>query len=214
MVLQLSRLSFPLAIFLFLHIIPSSYSQTKSYKKKEAVIKIATNQGDIYVVLFDETPIHKDNFIKLAKEGFYNGTTFHRVIKNFMIQAGDPNSKEGGDEKLIGRGGPGYTLPAEIVETYRHNKGFIAAARQGDAINPQKRSSGSQFYIVQAEKGAHHLDGSYSIFGKVIQGIEVVDKIAGLEVSSYNRPKLPVKIELEVIELKPKKLVKKFGYVK
>lgn len=191
-----------------------SIAQKKSNNKKEPIVKISTQQGDIFIVLFDDTPIHKDNFIKLAKEGFYNGTTFHRVIKDFMIQAGDPNSKEGGDENMIGRGGPGYTLPAEIIDSYEHDKGYLAAARQGDAVNPQRRSSGSQFYIVHAENGAHHLDGAYTIFGKVIQGIEVVDKIAAVEVNTNKQPKESVPIELEVVELKPKKLAKRFGFIK
>jgi cyclophilin family peptidyl-prolyl cis-trans isomerase len=113
--------------------------------------KISTEYGDIYVKLYDETPKHKENFLKLAQEGFYDGTTFHRVIKDFMIQGGDPNTKEGGTGQP-GTGGPGYTLPREIVPKYFHKKGALAAARQGDQVNPQWESSGSQFYLVQGKK--------------------------------------------------------------
>ncbi len=187
---------------------PKSTSLKKG--KKEPIVKLSTSFGDIYLMLFDETPIHKDNFVKLVKEGFYNGTSFHRVINGFMIQAGDPNSKEGGDENQIGKGGPGYTLPSEIVENFKHSKGYLAAARQADIVNPEKRSSGSQFYIVQGENGAHHLDGEYTIFGKVIEGMDVIDKIAGVEVNNKKRPKEAIFISAEVIEFKSKKLAKKF----
>lgn len=113
--------------------------------------KISTEYGDIFVKLYDETPKHKENFTKLAEEGFYNGTTFHRVIKDFMIQGGDPNTKEGGTGQP-GTGGPGYTLPREISPKFFHHKGALAAARQPDQVNPQWESSGSQFYLVQGRK--------------------------------------------------------------
>jgi peptidyl-prolyl cis-trans isomerase B (cyclophilin B) len=112
-------------------------------------VKIQTALGTMVVKLYDETPIHRDNFLKLAAEGYYDGTTFHRVIKSFMIQGGDPNTKHAATADMAGTGGPGYTLEAEIRPELFHKKGALAAARQGDAINPQKRSSGSQFYIVQ-----------------------------------------------------------------
>ena len=104
--------------------------------------------GDIVVRLYDETPIHRDNFLKLAKEGYYDGTLFHRVIKGFMIQGGDPDSKGAPAGKMLGVGGPDYTLEAEIKEGLFHKRGALAAARQGDEVNPERRSSGSQFYIV------------------------------------------------------------------
>ena len=104
--------------------------------------------GDIIVRLYDETPIHRDNFLKLVKEGYYDGTLFHRVIKDFMIQGGDPDSKGAPAGKMLGVGGPDYTLEAEIKEGLFHKRGALAAARQGDEVNPERRSSGSQFYIV------------------------------------------------------------------
>lgn len=115
-------------------------------------VQIKTSLGDITVRLYDETPLHRDNFIKLAKEGYYNGTLFHRVIKNFMIQGGDPDSKGAAAGVQLGTGSPGYTVPAEFVyPQYFHKKGALAAARQSDQVNPEKKSSGSQFYIVTGE---------------------------------------------------------------
>ena len=114
-------------------------------------VKIITSLGDITVKLYDETPIHRDNFIKLAKEGFYNGTLFHRVIKDFMIQGGDPESKGAPKGKMLGSGDAGYTLPAEFKNELFHKRGALAAARQGDNVNPERRSSGCQFYIVWGE---------------------------------------------------------------
>ena len=111
-------------------------------------VKIQTMLGDIVVRLYDETPIHRDNFVKLAKEGYYDGTLFHRVIKDFMIQGGDPDSKGAPSGKMLGMGDPGYTLEAEIKDGLFHRRGALAAARQGDEVNPERRSSGSQFYIV------------------------------------------------------------------
>lgn len=111
-------------------------------------VKIQTTLGDITVRLYDETPLHRDNFLKLAKEGYYDGTLFHRVIKNFMIQGGDPDSKGALAGKQLGVGGPGYTIDAEIKPEFIHKRGALAAARQGDEVNPERRSSGSQFYIV------------------------------------------------------------------
>lgn len=111
-------------------------------------VKIQTSLGDIVVRLYDETPVHRDNFVKLAKDGYYDGTLFHRVIKDFMIQGGDPNSKGAPAGKRLGTGGPDYTLEAEIKDGLFHKRGALAAARQGDEVNPERRSSGSQFYIV------------------------------------------------------------------
>lgn len=111
-------------------------------------VKITTTKGDILVHLYDETPRHRDNFIKLVREGYYNGTLFHRVIRDFMIQGGDPDSKEAPADKMLGTGGPGYTIDAEILPTLFHKRGALAAARKGDEVNPERKSSGSQFYIV------------------------------------------------------------------
>jgi cyclophilin family peptidyl-prolyl cis-trans isomerase len=123
-----------------------------SAKTSEPIVLIKTRLGDIKLRLYDETPVHRDNFIKLTKEGYLDGTLFHRVIKDFMIQGGDPDSKEANSGQMLGEGGPGYTLPAEFnFPTYFHKKGAIAAAREGDQVNPEKKSAGSQFYIVQGK---------------------------------------------------------------
>ena len=116
-----------------------------------ATVQIKTTLGDITVRLYDETPLHRDNFLKLAREGYYDGTLFHRVIKNFMIQGGDPTSRGAAPSAHLGAGGPDYTIPAEFNPALIHKKGALAAARQGDEVNPEKRSSGSQFYIVTGE---------------------------------------------------------------
>lgn len=117
-----------------------------------AKVKIQTTLGDIIVRLYDETPLHRDNFIKLVKEGYYDGTLFHRVIKNFMIQGGDPESKGAPAGKMLGTGGPGYNIDAEILPKLLHKRGALAAARQGDEVNPERKSSGSQFYIVWGQQ--------------------------------------------------------------
>ena len=116
---------------------------------KETIVLIETSMGNIKIKLYDETPLHRDNFVKLVENGFYDGLQFHRVIKDFMIQGGDPESKDAPPEKQLGAGGPGYTIPAEFVyPKYFHKRGALSAARQGDQVNPKKESSGSQFYIV------------------------------------------------------------------
>ncbi len=185
------------------------------------LVLIKTNKGDITVMLYNETPIHRDNFLKLAREGFYEGRIFHRVMNNFMIQAGW--TPQGVDD-------PDYRLDAEIVEGLFHKKGALAAARQGDNVNPQRKSSGCQFYIVHGQPfqdhqldnfqqrtghtyteeqrqvyktqgGAPHLDGSYTIFGEVIKGMDVVDQIAAVETGQGNRPAKDIVIlKMEVLE--------------
>jgi len=179
--------------------------------KKEEIVTISTHLGDITILLFDETPLHKANFLKLAKSGFYDSISFHRIIKDFMIQTGDPNTKPAGDMSRIGTGGPGYTLPAEIVAHFKHDKGMLAAARLGDAVNPKRESSGSQFYIVQSAKGAHHLNGTYTIFGKVIKGIETVDKIASVQVGQGGMPLEPIYMKVTVQKVSLKKLQEEYG---
>ncbi len=129
-------------------------------------VKIQTTLGDIVVRLYDETPIHRDNFVKLVKEGYYDGTLFHRVIKDFMIQGGDPDSKGAPADKMLGVGGPDYTLEAEIKDNLFHKRGALAAARQGDHVNPERRSSGSQFYIVW---GQVYSEGQLSQFSKQLK---------------------------------------------
>ena len=243
--------------------------------QKETMLKIETTLGDIKVKLYNETPKHRDNFIKLAKEGTYNGTLFHRVIKDFMVQAGDPESKNAPKGKMLGTGDVGYTIPAEIVyPKYFHKKGALSAARQGDNVNPNKESSGCQFYIVtgkvfndstligmeqqmnenklttifnslaqkhmkeiykmrkandedglydlqeklfaQAQEeaakqpefhftkeqieayttvgGTPHLDGEYTVFGEVVDGMDIVDKIQNVKTDRSDRPEDDVKI--------------------
>lgn len=249
-------------------------------KTGEALVLIKTEFGNIKVKLYDETPGHKQNFLKLVEEGFYNDLLFHRVIENFMIQGGDPDSRGAEPGKRLGGGNPGYTIPAEFVPKYIHKKGALAAARRGGPSNPEKRSSGSQFYIVQGEVftpgkldtmemainsrakndlmkekfnaatnelnefrtnndqagfnarvaeiraeidsiwetrekfafteeqrrvyttigGYPSLDGEYTVFGEVVEGLEVIDKIAAVECDQYNRPVSDVKMEMEVVK--------------
>jgi len=241
-------------------------------------VKIQTMLGDIVVRLYDETPIHRDNFVKLAKEGYYDGTLFHRVIKDFMIQGGDPDSKGAPAGKMLGVGGPDYTLEAEIKDGLFHKRGALAAARQGDQVNPERRSSGSQFYIVwgqvynegqlrqfskqlkmqrmqdifnqlaaarkaeimqmrrernraglqelqdqlaaEAEKqaagytglseeqqriystvgGTPHLDGQYTVFGEVEQGLDVVEMIQSSATGRGDRPIDDIEMRVSVID--------------
>ena len=123
----------------------------KTDVKKQEMVVLTTEFGDMTIRLYDETPLHKENFLKLVKEGFYDDLLFHRVIQGFMVQGGDPDSKNAPEKKALGTGGPGYTVPAEFNPNLFHKKGALAAARQGDAVNPEKASSGSQFYIVQGK---------------------------------------------------------------
>lgn len=196
---------------------------------EKCLVAIETDFGNMVVQLSDATPQHRDNFIKLAEEGFYDGTLFHRVIGGFMIQGGDPASKDASPGQPLGTGGPGYTIAAEFVDSLVHLKGAIAAARTGDAVNPEKKSSGSQFYIVQgqpmtedqlnmieARKGMHYpsdirdaylevggtpfLDRDYTVFGRVIEGLEVIDKIAAVPKDGRDRPNEDVAIKVRVIK--------------
>ncbi len=163
---------------------------------EEPVFNIETTKGTIKIKLYKETPLHRDNFVKLASKGFYNGILFHRVIKDFMIQVGDPLTKDPTTNPAqYGTGGPGYTIPAEILPQYKHKKGALAAARKGDKANPNRESSGSQFYFVESEKGCSHLDGQYTIFGETLEGFEVIDAIAAEPVTApKNAPVNPIKI--------------------
>lgn len=196
----------------------------------ETMVLIETSLGNIKAKLYDTTPQHRDNFIKLAKEGFYDGTLFHRVMDGFMVQGGDPQSKTAQPGQRLGSGGPGYTIPAEIGA--KHFRGALSAARQPDQVNPQKASSGSQFYIVQngpvppaqmeqfaqqagmkgvqysqAEKdyyttygGYPSLDGGYTVFGMVTEGLDVVDRIAKVPRDNSNRPLEDISMKVSVIE--------------
>ena len=156
--------------------------------REEPEFEMVTSHGTMKIRLYGKTPQHRDNFVKLVAEKYYDGMRFHRVIEGFMIQGGDPFSRDTSMINSWGTGGPNYTIPAEFVSEYRHKKGAIAAARKGDMANPRKASSGSQFYIVQDEYGCSHLDGQYTIFGEVIEGMEVIDRIAAVATDRYDRP--------------------------
>ena len=193
------------------------------------LVEIETEFGTMVAELFNGTPLHRDNFIKLAEEGYFDGTLFHRVIAEFMIQGGDPNSKDAAAGQPLGMGGPGYTVPAEMRDSLVHVKGALSAARMGDAGNPLKASSGSQFYIVQGKvldantlsriemsKGIHYtpeqkelymsiggtpfLDREYTVFGRVIKGLDVLDKIAAVQKDPRDRPLKDVKMKIQVIK--------------
>ncbi len=279
--------------FFFLFISCNQTESTSESRTDEVAI-ITTNYGEIHLILYDETPQHKENFLKLASEGFYDSTAFHRVINQFMIQGGDPNSKD--DIPFNdGQGGPGYTIEAEIVNHLVHKKGAVAAARLGDQANPEKRSSGSQFYIVhgqpfqsmqldqflaqrnQMEKeqkvgkylqapenaqllsklqqqmqqgmqdsveaelarieqlvlqdfipvtysqeqraaygdegGTPFLDGNYTVFGEVIQGLEIVDIIAGQQTDEADRPLERIVKSIRVETMAKKDITDQYGYI-
>lgn len=193
------------------------------------LVEMETDLGTMTIQLSNATPQHRDNFLKLAEEGYFDGMLFHRVIEGFMIQGGDPDSKKAKPEQALGMGGPGYTVPAEMVDSLVHVRGALCAARQGDQVNPQKRSSGSQFYIVQgksltlaelemleARKGIRYtkaqrdaylamggtptLDREYTVFGHVVNGLDVIDKIAGTETDPRDRPKSDVKMKVRVVK--------------
>ncbi len=170
------------------------------------VFDIVTNLGTIKVRLFSDTPRHRDNFEKLALAGYYDSLLFHRVINGFMIQGGDPFTRDTSKVAEYGQGGPDYTIPAEMRDStgtplHRHSKGALAAARRGNLANPFKESSGSQFYIVQNPDNCVHLDGEYTVFGETVAGFNVIDKIAGVKTDRLDRPVNDVRI----ITIKPDK---------
>lgn len=261
-------------------------------QKTDHLVTIKTRYGDMVAILYDETPKHKENFIKLAKEHYYDSLLFHRAIQGFMIQGGDPDSRTASHSKRLGNGGPGYTLPAEFHPKFFHERGALSAARLSDAMNPEKASSGSQFYIVQGTKhresqirldqqkftralqqffqnpenksyydsintffrsgdekgyeayiaglkpviekqlgislekelspelvkayttvgGTPQLDGQYTVFGKVIKGLEVIDKIAAQPRDPNDRPLEDVRMTVTVEEMPRKKIEKQYGY--
>ncbi|MBK7889151.1 MAG: peptidylprolyl isomerase [Bacteroidetes bacterium] len=192
---------------------------------KDTLIQITTDLGTMKLKLYKETPLHRANFIKLASEGFYDSLLFHRVIKGFMIQGGDPKSKNASPGQPLGAGDVGYKIPAELVDTLYHKKGVLAAARDG---NPEKASSGCQFYIVQGKPmtaseieqaeqrmgfkmtetqkqaymtigGSPWLDRNYTVFGEVIEGLDVIDKIADVKTLPGDRPEQDVRMSVKVI---------------
>jgi len=183
-----------------------------STRGKDEVVTITTPLGAVSLILFDQTPAHKANFLKLAQSGFYNGTTFHRVIPNFMIQGGDPNSKdENPDNDGAGSFGE-KMIPAEIRPTLHHQYGAVAAARSGDNVNPSRASSPSQFYIVENKQGVPRLDGAYTVFGQVISGMDVVEKIAAQPRGPRDRPQTNVPMTMKVEKLSKKKITGRYGY--
>ncbi len=208
MIQQLSRFLF-LALLFSLASCSSLLPQRGS--RRDHLITISTPQGDMKLVLHDQTPKHKENFLKLAKEGFYNGTTFHRVIKDFMIQGGDKNSKDE-DKTNDGSGNLGYTVPAEIMADLKHVRGTVAAARMGDDVNPRRESSSSQFYIVHNPSGTPHLDLKYTVFGQVIAGDEVINQIANQLTDSRDRPVEDIRMTVRVERMPKKKITKRYGY--
>jgi cyclophilin family peptidyl-prolyl cis-trans isomerase len=278
-------------VFLTYLILSSTFSFAQK-KGKDYVVKIKTEFGEMVAILYDETPKHKANFIKLTQEHYYDSLLFHRIIEGFMIQGGDPDSKNAKPDQHLGNGGPRYTIDAEILPKYFHEKGALAAARLGDQQNPTKASSGSQFYIVdgttysaeelrlddsklnatmpkylqdpknkqvydslmafarandmkgyrsylgkiqpRVEKatgtslskeikperlqpyttigGAPHLDDNYTVFGKVIRGLEVIDKIAAQPTGEAHRPVKDIRMRVSVEEMSKKKIAKEYGY--
>lgn len=196
---------------------------------KETYILLTTEFGEMKIKLHDETPQHRDNFIKLVEEGYFDGLLFHRVISEFMIQGGDPQSRGASAQTPLGSGGPGYTIPAEFNQNLIHKKGSLSAARTSDQINPKKASSGSQFYIVQGKivsdqelnqmesrlgikyteeqrnayktlGGTPFLDMNYTVFGEVVEGLDVIDKIAAVRTNSSDRPLNDVIMQMKVIK--------------
>ena len=161
---------------------------------EEPVFNIVTNLGTMKVKLYSKTPKHRENFERLALTGYYDGLLFHRVIDGFMIQGGDPLTRDTTQVARYGTGGPDYTVPAEFIPEYKHKKGALAAARRGDAANPKKESSGSQFYIVQDERACAALDGDYTVYGETVEGLDVIDKIAKVSTNNRDLPLAPVRI--------------------
>lgn len=207
------HLRFTLALVLGLALSSSAWAAKKpSGNKREEVVVISTSLGDIRIILFKDTPLHRANFLKKAESGFYTGTTFHRVIPGFMVQGGDPNSKDS-DPSNDGQGPPNDpTIPAELAAGHRHDYGAVAAARQADFINPQRASNSSQFYIVGNHQGAHFLDGQYTVFGQVVKGQEIIDKIAAVARDGRDRPTTDLKMTVRVEKIKKKKLNRLYGY--
>lgn len=207
----------------------SASRKNSSKTMRQARVKIETDSGTIVVALYNQTHLHRDNFLKLVKKDFYDGLLFHRVIKDFMIQGGDPNSRNAAPGAQLGEGGLKYTIPAEFDSTLFHKKGALAMAREGDDVNPKKASSSTQFYIVDGKPftdadmdkmetrfkikipeshrmvyrtigGAPFLDGNYTVFGEVISGLDVVEKIADLPKDGNDRPLTDLHMKMTVLK--------------
>jgi cyclophilin family peptidyl-prolyl cis-trans isomerase len=221
---------FLLCLGLLLAIGTNTFAQKKKKSMEKAatdtLIEITTDYGTMKLKLYKETPLHRANFMKLVSEGFYDSLLFHRVIKGFMIQGGDPDSKNAAPGKMLGSGDVGYKVPAELIDTLYHKKGVLAAARDG---NPEKASSGCQFYIVQgkpmteaeikqaeqrvgftmSEKqksdymtigGSPWLDRNYTVFGEIVEGLDVIDKIAAVKTLPGDRPETDVRMSIKLIQ--------------
>ena len=173
----------------------ASLAKTRSKLPQEPVFDIVTTMGTIRVKLYKDTPKHRDNFIKLALTHYYDNVLFHRVIDGFMIQGGDPYTRDTSRVEEWGEGGPGYTVDAEILPEHTHKKGALAAARRGNLANPMRESSGSQFYLVQDSTNCKHLNGEYTVFGETIGGLNVIDRIARVQTDRLDRPVRPVVIQ-------------------
>lgn len=290
--LKFRHITFMKTKFLYAVSLIVIFSCTNAQKRTDHIVTIKTKYGDMVAILYDETPKHKANFIKLANEHFFDSTLFHRVIPGFMIQGGDPQSKRAQPGQRLGNGGPNYTIEAEINPKFLHVRGALSAARLGDQVNPTRASSGSQFYVVQGKKytenelrtdaqllaqalqklfqrpenqslkdsimtfyqagdmkgyenyimslkpvieqqlgikvdknvseetlklyttigGAPHLDGQYTVFGKVIKGLEVVDRITALQRDRGDRPVEDVRMFVTVRELPVSEIEKLYGY--
>lgn len=215
--------------FLFFAFFISCTASRTSRSLRPAQVQIETDSGTMVVKLYNQTPLHRDNFIKLVKKGFYDSLLFHRVIKDFMIQGGDPDSRNAAPGAQLGEGGLKYTIPAEFDTTLFHKKGALAMAREGDEVNPKKASSSTQFYIVEGKTftdadmdkmetrfkikipedhravyrtlgGAPFLDMSYTVFGEVISGLDVIDKIAGVPKDDNDRPLHDIRMKITLLK--------------
>lgn len=213
-------------IAIMLTMVVAAQAQQKKAAQTDRIVEVSTIYGKMKIKLYNETPLHRDNFIKLASKGFYNDLLFHRVINGFMIQGGDPKSKNAAPEAMLGSGDVGYKIPAEIKSDLIHKKGTLCAARDG---NPEKASSGCQFYIVQGKKltdqeldqldqgrpvkytaeqrnlyktigGTAMLDNNYTVYGEVIEGMDVIDKIAAVKTKPGDRPVEDVKMTVKVVK--------------
>ncbi|AFK02811.1 peptidyl-prolyl cis-trans isomerase cyclophilin type [Emticicia oligotrophica DSM 17448] len=225
--------------FVFILLFFSTFAIAQKKSKKDYLVTLNTKFGTMHMVLFDDTPLHKANFVKLVEQKFYDSLLFHRIIDGFMIQGGDPNSKNAKPGERLGNGGGNLErIPFEFKPNHIHRKGALAAARDN---NPEKKSSACQFYIVQGKKrtdeeittiaqrngmnytteqradymilgGTPHLDNGYTVFGEVIDNLNVIDEIAKQPKDSADRPKEDIKMDLKVKKMRKKKITKKFGY--
>ncbi|MDZ4839336.1 MAG: peptidylprolyl isomerase [Bacteroidota bacterium] len=178
---------------------------------KERLLKINTSFGEMIVFLYNETPFHRNNYLKLTSQQYLNGTTFHRLVNNFVIQGGDPNSKDL-DSTNDGTGGPSYTIPAEIMPSLKHDFGAVGAARLGDAQNPSKASNGSQFYIVVNTSGTANLNNEYTVFGKTLKGTDVSLNIVKQPKNVAGRPYSNIPMTVTSLDLTRAEIIAQYGY--